>query len=105
MKYWTVTQGSSTARVAGVDIEAARERAAAIGFKRPDSVVLYEYDFTVRGGGSVYLLQPNTQAAKDWVAEHIPDDAQWLGRAVAVEHRYIANIAEGIEADGLSLGH
>jgi hypothetical protein len=70
-----------------------------IGFLHFDSKV----DFTVRGGGSVYLLHPNTEAAKEWLAANIPDDAQYLGRSLAVEHRFIEAIAYGIENDGLSI--
>jgi hypothetical protein len=61
-------------------------------------------DFSIEGEGrfcSVYLLRPLTPAAFDWVEEHIPEDAQRLGTAIAVEHRYIGAIAEGIVADGL----
>jgi hypothetical protein len=61
-------------------------------------------DFLVTGGGSVYLLHPLSDAAREWVGGHIPDDAQWLGRAVAVEHRYIEAIVDGIVGDGLSVG-
>ncbi len=63
-------------------------------------------DFSIEGEGrfcSVYLLRPLTPAALDWIEEHIPEDAQRLGTAIAVEHRYIAPIAEGIVADGLVL--
>jgi len=61
-------------------------------------------DFSVEGEGrfcTVYLLRPLTPAAFDWIEEHIPKDAQRLGNAIAVEHRYIGPIAEGIVADGL----
>jgi hypothetical protein len=61
-------------------------------------------DFSIEGDGrfcTVYLLRPLTPAAFDWVEEHIPKDAQRLGTAVAVEHRYIGSIAEGIISDGL----
>ena len=63
-------------------------------------------DFSIEGEGpfcSVYLLRPLTPAAIDWIEQHIPDDAQRLGTAIAVEHRYIGAIAEGIVADGLVL--
>jgi hypothetical protein len=61
-------------------------------------------DFSIEGEGrlcSVYLLRPLTPAAFDWIEEHIPEDAQRLGNAITVEHRYIDAIAEGIIADGL----
>ena len=60
-----------------------------------------ETDFVVRGGGSVYLLCPLTDEARDWTKENIPEDAQTLGPNIAVEHRYIEDIVEGIRADGL----
>jgi len=63
-------------------------------------------DFSIEGEPrfcTVYLLRPLTPAAFEWIEEHIPEDAQRLGNAVAVEHRYIGPIAEGILADGLVL--
>lgn len=39
---WRVVQGQSVAVVVAADIEAARQRAAQIGFKNPDSIVLQE---------------------------------------------------------------
>ena len=58
-------------------------------------------DFQVENHGSIFLLRPLTEAADDWVGQHIPDDAMWFGLAVAVEHRFIAPIIEGIASDGL----
>lgn len=60
-----------------------------------------QVDFTVEGGGSLYLFRPHSTAAECWIDEHIPNDAQTLGNAVAVEHRYIADIVQGAQADGL----
>jgi hypothetical protein len=60
-------------------------------------------DFEVDGGGSVYLLRPLTPAAREWVDEHISQDAQRLGNAVAVEHRYIEDIVAGVQRDGLTV--
>jgi hypothetical protein len=59
-------------------------------------------DFDIVNGGSVFLLIPNTEAAEAWVAEHIPADAQTLGKGIAVEHNYIAEILHGIRGDGLT---
>lgn len=39
---WRVTQGASRATIKAPDYFAARERAAAIGLKNPDSIVLQE---------------------------------------------------------------
>jgi hypothetical protein len=40
MKFWIVKQGTATARVGAESYKEARERAAAIGFKKPESIVL-----------------------------------------------------------------
>ena len=63
-------------------------------------------DFSIEGEGrfrTVYLLRPLTPAGFEWVEEHIPDDAQCLGNAVAVEHRYIADIVADIQNAGLAV--
>jgi hypothetical protein len=60
-------------------------------------------DVSVRNEGSIFLFQPHTEAAKDWIAEHIPEDAQYFGTALVVEHRYAGDIAEGMKGDGLTL--
>ncbi len=61
------------------------------------------FDFSVLGSGTVYLLVPRTQAAREWASEHISSEAQMLGSGIAVEHRYIADIVDGIQADGLTI--
>ncbi len=60
-------------------------------------------DFTVRGEGTIYLLTPNSDAARAWRDEYLPEDAMTLGPAVAVEHRYIDDIISGILQDGLTV--
>jgi hypothetical protein len=63
-------------------------------------------DFSIEGEGrfcSVYLLRPLTPAAFDWIEEHIPEDAQRLGNAIAVEHRFVADVVAGIQSDGLAV--
>jgi hypothetical protein len=56
-------------------------------------------DFSVENHFTIFLLRPLTPAAFDWIEEHIPEDAQRLGNAVAVEHRHIGPIAEAIIAE------
>jgi hypothetical protein len=60
-------------------------------------------DFFDENHGSIFLLRPVTPSASDWISEHIPDDAQFFGNAVVVEHRYIWPILEGIQNDGLAV--
>jgi hypothetical protein len=60
-------------------------------------------DFRCENHGSVFLLRPLNQAAQSWIEENLPSDAQWFGSGVAVEHRYIWAILEGIQNDGLAV--
>lgn len=60
-------------------------------------------DFVVANHGTIYTLLAVTEAAKAWVDENLPDDAQTFGGAVVVEHRYIDDIVNGINADGLAV--
>lgn len=63
-----------------------------------------DVDFTVQGEGSVYLLQPLTPAAKEWIESHLATQSwQRFGTAIAIEHRYICDIVDGIKADGLAV--
>jgi hypothetical protein len=49
-------------------------------------------DLYIHNEGSVFLLYALTNASLDWVAEHIPEDAQKFGVAFVVEHRFIRNV-------------
>lgn len=60
-------------------------------------------DFSVQNEFTIFLLHPLTAAAREWIAEHISDDAQRFGDAVVVEHRYIGDIIDGIKGDGLEV--
>lgn len=61
-------------------------------------------DFTLYDHGSISVLVPRTDDAKDWVAEFLPDDAQWIAGGVVIEARYVADIVDGITADGYTFG-
>jgi hypothetical protein len=58
-------------------------------------------DFRCENHGSIFLLYPLSESAKSWIEENLPSDAQWFGRAVAIECRFIWPILEGIQNDGL----
>lgn len=60
-------------------------------------------DVRVANHGTLFLFTPLTDAASAWIAEHIPEDAQWLGRSLVVEHRYAMDVAKGMTGDGLVL--
>lgn len=66
--------------------------------------VLNPPDFAVTGSGSVYLFCPLTEAAQAWLDEHCSSDEshQYLGKNLAVEHRYIGDIIKLAIQDGLN---
>jgi hypothetical protein len=51
---------------------------------------------------SVYLLQPLTDRAKEWVEENV-DYESTLGDSIGVEWRYILPILAGMKQDGLRI--
>lgn len=60
-------------------------------------------DFRLRDSGSIWLLFPVSDAAKAWIEENIPDDAQWLGKGLAIEARFVDNILGGLAGAGLAV--
>ena len=59
-------------------------------------------DFWIQDHGSICLLTPRSPAAAQGVEANIGEHQSW-GDAVVVEHRYIADIVEGAQADGLTI--
>jgi hypothetical protein len=58
-------------------------------------------DFELDNYGSVYTLRPLTDAAQQWLDEHVAAESwQYLGGSLGVEHRHIADIVAGAIADG-----
>jgi hypothetical protein len=60
-------------------------------------------DFRCENHGSIFLLYPVSESAKSWIEENLPSDAHWFGSALAIEHRYIWPILQGIQNDGLTV--
>jgi hypothetical protein len=67
-------------------------------------VKTHDIDVTVENHGTIALLRPHTEAADAWFADHIGDDAQWFGNALAVEPRFVGDIIDGLADDGLAVG-
>lgn len=59
-------------------------------------------DFEVRNEGSIFILKPNSDAAVEWIDQHIADEAMTWGGGIVVEHRFIDAIIDGFTADGLT---
>jgi hypothetical protein len=53
-------------------------------------------DFQLIRQSTIFLLEPLTDAARAWAAEHISADAIRFGPAIVVDHRWIADIITGI---------
>jgi len=66
-----------------------------------------EVDFTVFSDSphpSIYLLTPHTPAARAWLSENVQAESyQFIGTSLAVEHRYIAEIVQGIRTAGIEV--
>jgi hypothetical protein len=60
-------------------------------------------DFTLRDEGTIMLLFPESEAAEQWAEEHISDEALTWAAAIVVELRYLPDIIDGIQADGLTV--
>ena len=58
-------------------------------------------DAVVTNHGSICLMYPATDAARSWLGENIAEDAQWWGHSLAIEPRYVEDIAEGMRDAGL----
>jgi hypothetical protein len=59
-------------------------------------------DVNVENHGSIFLFRLNTQAARDWVAEHVPEP-MWFGGALACAANYAWDLGQGMLSDGLIL--
>jgi hypothetical protein len=62
-------------------------------------------DLKVLNGGSVFLFCPGTEAATAGLAAHCPqgDEHQYVGRNLAVEARYCADLVQYARNDGLTV--
>ena len=65
-----------------------------------------ELDFKLENHGSLFLLQPLTSPAKEWMNQNLPVDSpetQFWTDAIVIEPRYVPAIVDGIVGDGLVL--
>ena len=60
-------------------------------------------DLLVKDQGTLFLFCPLTLAAKQWITQHVSDEAQWFGNALVCEHRYAWGLAQGMIDSGLIL--
>lgn len=60
-------------------------------------------DVQVSGEGGIFLFEPLTLAAAEWIRENVSTEATWYAGALVVEHRYAEELARGMGADGLEV--
>ncbi len=62
-------------------------------------------DFSLENHGSILLLIPQTDSARVWIDDHIGRDNgfQPYFPKIVIEHRYVSDIVEGIQNDGLAV--
>ena len=63
-----------------------------------DEKTLSVTDVEVSNHGSIWLFRAQTDEAEAWMRDHT--DGHWLGRSLAVEHRYGPSFAQALEDDG-----
>ncbi len=61
------------------------------------------HDVLVHNEGTVFLFNPLTSRAKEWIDENVQSDAQFFGTTLVVEHRYAWGLAQGMKDAGLVL--
>jgi hypothetical protein len=99
-----LTHGSASAEKRGLESEAPMSSDAfQTSGSSPTSTSKIPPDFLVENHGSIFLLRPQNENAIAWVNDHIGKDNgyQPYYPTVVVEHRYISDIVEGIQNDGL----
>jgi hypothetical protein len=50
--------------------------------------------------GSIWLLRPLDGAAREWLNETAPSDAQFFGDALVIEPRYVPGVIEAFTSAG-----
>jgi len=60
-------------------------------------------DIVISDQGSIILVMPRTEAAKEWLKENVASEAMWYGPSLVVEHRFISYLIEGMMAEGLRI--
>jgi hypothetical protein len=60
-------------------------------------------DIRISNQGSIFMVYPLSDAGTEWLDEHIGEESTWFGGGLAVEHRYIEDLVEGMQGDGLTV--
>ncbi len=59
----------------------------------------------VTNHGSIVLFTPETATEREWIDEHVQSEGwQWMGQSLTVDTRFAGDLAEGMAADGITVG-
>ncbi len=61
-----------------------------------------EPDILIESHGTVFLVRPQTDAARKWLLNTAPSDAQWFCGALAVEARFVFDVCHALKEAGFS---
>ena len=62
------------------------------------------FDFTLQDEGTIVILHPCNDAAREWIDEHLyTEQTTWWGGGIVVEHRYVQDTIDGIGDAGLDV--
>lgn len=57
-------------------------------------------DYYIENYGTLFLATPLNESAWANLRDNVQEDAQFWGDAVVVEHRYIVDLVEQLQAEG-----
>ena len=57
-------------------------------------------DYIVENHGTIFLFHPQNDAAEQNLRDKVEDTAGWMGKALAVEHRYAFDLAQQLIEEG-----
>lgn len=60
-------------------------------------------DFTIRNEGTIFLVTPSSQEALQHLIDNTGEEAQFFGKSLVVEHRYIGDLVTGLRDNGWSV--
>ena len=61
-------------------------------------------DVLITDQGTIVVFAIVSAQAAEWVDQHVQtEDWQWMGKSLAVDHRYAPSLIEGLQEAGLTL--
>ncbi len=62
------------------------------------------FDVTVQNTGSVVLVRPNTEEAREWLRDNVAD-ATWWGGALVASRNMVGALLDGLVEEGFTVTH